>query len=252
MEVKVSEMEYEKYKLSYKEIMLIVVISAFIIGCISYLFYRSFIVIIFLSPLSILIYKSRKKQLINKRLKELNLQFKDCILSISASLTTGYSIENSLKESYKEMKILYGERSLIGIELINMIRQVDVNIPIEKVFFDFAKRTDLEDVKLFVSVFQIAKKGGGDLTKVIKSTANNISQKIEVKKEIDTLISGKRYEQTLMNIIPMLIILYINYSSPELLKPLYKNLLGVIIMTACLIVYVFAYCLSKTIVNIEV
>lgn len=243
---------YKEYKCSIKDYLIIAVVSLVIIITISYLFYKSLIASVMLSPISILVFRLRKNNLKNKRIENLSLQFKDCILSISTSLTTGYSIENSLKEAYKEMCILHGEHSHICGELKNMIRKVEVNLSIESVFLDLAKRTDIEDIHLFVSVFQIAKKGGGDLTKVIKSAADNISEKIEVKKEIATLISAKKYEQNIMNFIPLIIIIYINFTSPSLLKPLYGNVFGIMIMSICLIVYGFAYFLSQKIMNIEV
>lgn len=173
-------------------------------------------------------------------------------MAIASSLSTGYSIENSLKEAHEEMLILYGENSIICKELMNMIRQINLSVPVERVFENFAIKSDLEDVNIFCAVFQIAKKGGGDLTKIMKSAANNISKKVEVKKEINTILSAKKYEQSLMNLMPLFIILYINYASPELLKPMYGNAFGVLIMSVCLLVYGFAYFISKKIVDIEV
>lgn len=207
---------------------------------------------LFLSPMTFVIIKSRKKQLYKKRRGILNTQFKDFILSVASSLTIGYSIENSLKTAHKEMNILYGEDSMICGEIKNMIHQTQLNIPVESIFEEFASRSDVEDIQIFSAVFQIAKKGGGDLTKIIKSTADKISRKIEVKNEINTMISAKKFEQSIMNLIPMFIICYIGFASPELLKPLYGNAFGKIIMTLCLGFYAAAYFLSKKIIDIEV
>lgn len=245
-------MDYRKYTLSFKEHSINLAISLLLISIKSYLFYHSFMAFPFLCPLVIPVYKIRTEYLHKKQLYILNIQFKDCISSMSSSLAAGYSIENSLTEALREMNVLHGKKSLITQELSGMIRQTELKIPIEKVFEEFSARTGLEDILLFSSVFQIANKSGGDLIRIMKSTAAGINQKTEVLKEINTILSAKKYEQSIMNLIPMFIIVYISYTSPELMKPLYGNLMGAAIMSACLLLYGFSYFISGKIVNIEV
>lgn len=241
-----------EYKLSKREYLKYISIGVAIVAVFSYLFYRSLIAFIILLPGILLFLKIIKKNLAAKKAYLLNLQFKDAILSISASLNTGYSIENSVKESYKEMLLLYGEESLICHELRNMIRQISINVQIEKVFEDFALRTGIEDIEIFASVLQIGKRGGGDLMSIIKNTATNISEKVDLKREINSLISSKKYEQSIMNLIPLFIIVYVDFTSPGLISKLYGNVFGIIVMTICLIFYIGAYLLSSKITKIQV
>jgi len=241
-----------KYRFSRKEYFKYISIGLFLVAVITYLFYRSIIAFFILLPIVILYLKMMETQLATKKAYRLNLQFKDAILSISASLSTGYSIENSVRESYKEMVLLHGEDSLICGELRNMLRQIGVNIQIEKIFEEFSMRTGLEDIEVFSSILQIAKKGGGDLISIIKSTATNISEKVELKREINSMISSKKYEQSIMNLIPLFIIIYVDFASPGLISNLYGNVFGVIVMTICLLLYIAAYGLSLKITKIEV
>lgn len=241
-----------EYRLSRKENIKYIASGLGCLGVISYLFYRSIIAFIILSPLIILYMKFIKKELIKKRLEKLNYQFKDAIISISASLSTGYSLENSIKECYKEMNLLHGEDSLICIELKNMIRQIGLNIRIENIFEEFAGRTGLEDIEIFSSILQIAKKGGGDLIGIIKNTSGAISEKSDLNREIQSVISSKKYEQRIMNLIPLFIILYVDFASPGLITKLYHNFIGVMVMTFCLILYGLSFLLSIKITQIEV
>jgi len=241
-----------KIKFTKIELLKYISIGILIDIVISYLFYRSVLAFFVFLPGLIVYMKILKKNLANKKAYILNLQFKDAILSISASLNTGYSLENSIKESYKEMILLYGEDSYICDELRNMIRQIGINIQIEKIFEEFSGRTGVEDIELFASVLQIAKKGGGDLISIIKSTATNISEKVDVKREITSLISSKKYEQSIMNLIPLFIIVYVDFTSPGLISKLYGNVFGIIVMSVCLIFYIGAYLLSNKITKIEV
>ena len=64
------------------------------------------------------------------------------------------------------------------------------------------------------------------------------------------LVAAKKYEQQIMNLVPMGIILYIRVSNPGYFDSLYHNLAGVLIMTAALALYLAAYLLSEKILEI--
>ena len=87
---------------------------------------------------------------------------------------------------------------------------------------------------------------------IIKNTVTRMSDKIEVKREITTMLSEKQLEQRIMNWIPFLIILYVGISSPGFLDILYHNPLGTVIMSVCLLIYGVSFYMGKKIVDIEV
>ena len=133
-----------------------------------------------------------------------------------------------------------------------MNRQVGLNTPLEKLLTDFAFRSGLEDVQSFSQVFQFAKRGGGDLTAIIHSTSMRIGDKVELEREIRTAMSAKKMEQKIMSGMPLFILLYIGFSSPGFLEPLYGNPLGVLVMTICLGAYGGSILLARKIVNIQI
>lgn len=48
--------------------------------------------------------------------------------------------------------------------------------------------------------FCSAKRSGGDFHKIIATTIEHISDKIEVEREVQTVISAKKMEQKIMNV----------------------------------------------------
>jgi tight adherence protein B len=147
---------------------------------------------------------------------------------------------------------MYPKGAMIINEFAYITKQIQMNIPVEKALRDFASRSGIEDIISFSEVFSTAKRTGGDLTKIIKTTTDIISNKIEVKREIVTLIAAKKFEANIMKIVPAGILCYLSLSSPEMLKPLYHNLFGILIMTFILGVYLCSYKLIDKIVDIEV
>lgn len=243
---------YNEYELSKKEWVESILIGVALILGISYLFYESFLPALILSPSMIVIVNLYKEKLKRERKEQLNIQFKDGIAALSASLATGYAIENAFREAYVEVSLLYGKDSLISKEFEYMINQIQINITVEDILEDFARRSGLEDIENFAQIFKIAKRSGGELIQVISSTAETIAQKIDTKREIHTILSSKKYEQRIMNIIPFGIILYIKVSNPGFLDIMYETIMGRIIMSICLIIYCISYKMSESIVNINV
>lgn len=241
--------EYQYTKQEYLKYLMQGILIGTIVG---YLFYSNIIGILLLMSYVPYFLKIKKKQLIEDRKWQLNQEFRDGLLSISSALNAGYSIENAFEQAAVDLKLMYDNNSLIVVEFESMVNQIRMNITIESILEDFALRTDIDDIVMFSTVFSTAKRAGGDLIKVIRNTSNSIIDKIEIKREIKTMITAKKFESKIMNIIPFAIIIYLRIFSSGFLDPLYNNILGFILMTILLIVYVFTYRMSEYIMNIEV
>lgn len=243
---------YGDYILNCREKIFYYTEGLLLIAVIAYFFYQSAWVCIFLAPLFAAFLKEKKKDLAKKRRQELNMQFKDAVLSVSANQKAGYSVENAFREAYRDMEMLYGRESHICKELTYIAKGLDNNVVLEKLLYDFGFRSHLPDILQFADVFFIAKRNGGNMTEILSGTADMIEQKIAVDKEIEVLISSKKMEQKIMNIVPFFIIFYINLTSKGFFEVLYHNLIGIVIMTVCLSVYLAAFMISRKLVEIEV
>lgn len=127
-----------------------------------------------------------------------------------------------------------------------------MSVPVEDLFLDLGKRCKVEDIANFASVFSTAKRTGGDMVAILQKTARILGDKIDVKKEIEATVAGKKSEQWIMSMMPFGIILYMQITSPGFLQVLYGNVFGVVTMTVCLLIYFLAYWMGKKIVDIEV
>lgn len=223
-----------------------------LICIVSYLFYGTLLGAILLSPYLIWYMKSWQKEAIKKKQQSFRGQFKETIQSLSAALSVGYSVENAMREAVKDLKGIYKKEELILRELVFMIRQLQMNMTAENVLQEFAARTGDEDVQTFVTVFTMAKRSGGDTLDIIRNAVRQMSEKIDVEREIVTIMSAKKLEFRIMTAIPFGMILFLKLSFPEFLDVLYGNILGVVIMTVCLLIYLAAYEGGKRIVEIEV
>ena len=244
--------DYAEYHFSLKEGLLVCLEGAVLVAMIGYFFYHSWIACVALIPVFVLFIREKKKDMAKKHRQELSLEFKDLVLALSANTKAGYSVENALRESCRDMELLYGTDSPICLEVRHMLRGIGNNVVLEKLLYDLGMRSHQPDIRQFADVFLIAKRSGGNLTEILEKTAAVIEQKIEVDKEIQLMISAKKMEQKIMNLVPFLIIFYIGTTSRGFFDVLYHNLIGIVVMTVCLGFYGAAYLLSKRIVEIEV
>lgn len=217
-----------------------------------WLYYRSVWPIVVLWPAGVWYYRSLERECIEKKKGEFLAQFKEAIQSMASSLYTGYSVENAVKETQKEMCLMYSENEMICKELKVMVQQIYIRLPAEQIFEDFAKRVRLEDVRNFADVFAAAKRSGGDMIGIIRNTVEQIGDKIDVRREIDTLLAAKQYEFKVMAVIPYTIIAYMTLSFPEFMDCLYGNIIGTGVMSVCLGIYLAAYAFGVKLVKIEV
>lgn len=237
--------DYHEYDYSLWEHVKYFVVSVGLILLVSFLFYHSLVAVILIIPFYPIFLKINAKRLLQKQKQELCLQFKETIFSVAAALNAGYSVENAWREARTEMTQMYGEQALMVQELQYMLAHLSMNVPLEELLYDFAERSDMEDVNSFCQVFFFAKRSGGDFIGIIRATADRIGQKMELQRQLETDLAARRLESRIMNVVPLVILLYLHLTSPGYFDVLYGNLSGVCIMSVCLLVYLLAYALSE-------
>lgn len=222
-----------------------------IISMISFLFYDSFLSFFILFPGIFIYIKHFKVKMYDKKKEELEKGFLRSLQSLSASLAAGLSPERSLYEAVYETEKTCGEKSVLVRELKIVSGQVLNGRRMEKALDDFAKKSDIESIKDFALIFNVAKHSGGSFVKAIARCIQMMNVTKETQDEIRILIRSKQYEHKIMSIIPLGIIAYMRLSSAGFMAVLYHNILGVGIMTGCLIVYVVSILIGEKLCRIN-
>lgn len=240
------------YKLTRKERIQGMIEGMVYILVTAVLFFNHWIAAVFMFPYLHFHLKRKERQKKDKERMMVSRQFKDGMLAISTALGAGYSVENSFREAAGELENLYGNDSVMVEEFKKIARKIDFNENVEDALESMAEHLELEEAVYFAEVFRFAKRSGGNLMEIISKTARNISDKISVREDIDVLISGKKMEQKIMNLMPFGIIAYLRIGAYEFISPMYGNIMGICVMTVCLILYMAAKMLSEKIVEISV
>lgn len=248
-----SLIDYDVYTLGVKERVFYICIAAAAIYITAFIFYRNHFISTLLLPLAFLYPRMKIKDIIRSRKNELNIQFKDLLYSLSSSISAGKSIESAFREAAKDLSILYpNPETCILKEIRIIIRKLELNEPIESALYDFAGRAHLEDIENFADVFYTCKRAGGNMVKVISNSTNIISDKIEIRQEIDTMLAERKFEQKVLNMLPILIIILLSVSASDYITPVFNTAAGRVVMSISILLFAGAYFISRKIMDIKV
>lgn len=245
-------MNYEIYKMTARDWIVCCGEYIIIISMVAILFYDSFFSLVFLAPFFVLFIHQVKIQKCKKRKEKLKEEFLNALQSISASLAAGFSPENAFNEAVVDLERMYGVKSLVVKEMKQIVRKSTLGGRIEDGLNDFAKRSAIDELRDFALIFAVAKKSGGSFAKIIGSCVQIMQTSKNINDEARVQIRGKQYEQRIMSIIPLGIIVYLRFSSAGFMASLYHNVIGMFVMTICLIIYVFAFVLAEYICEVDV
>lgn len=246
------QLMYGQYTLNVREWGLAVGLGVFLAGVVAYTFYRSWIAFLVLLILAGVCPRYCREYWKKQRLMKLEIQFKETIQILSASLSAGYSVENAVAACGRELELMYGPQGMMTREMAYMDRQLKMNRPIEALMADLALRSGLEEVENFARIFVIAKRSGGRLVPIISHTVQIMNDRLQVKEEVRTLTASRKFEQKIMSLMPFVMILYIDSTSPGFFTMMYTTAMGRLVMTGCLAVYGYSCYLSGRILDIQV
>lgn len=244
--------DYRIYRPSGKEWVMLILQAILLCAGVAFLFYRKLAAVIPLIPLGYFYMRSNIRSRCRVRREKLLRDFREMLSSLTVALRAGYSVENAFRDAEKNLISVVGRDSDMTRELMWINAQIRLSVPVERLLMDFGRRSGSEDIENFAAVFAAAKRMGGNTADIVRETADTISGKIDVEREIETAIAAKKYEQKIMSVMPAFIILYMQLTSPGFLSVMYTSAFGAIVMTVCLAVYGGALWWGAKIVDIRV
>lgn len=225
--------------------------SFLVILLLNYFFYQSLWAFIPLSAVGLVYYRMEEETLRRKKKESAKEQFKELMLLVSTGQRAGFSAENAFLSSYGDMRALYGKDSSICRMLQILQSGKENNIAFSELWKQIGCRMEITEIREFAQVYEISQESSGNMALIMEKTADIIVRKIETEKEIAVLLSEKRLEQKIMNLMPFFIMLYISVTSPGYFGILYRSFCGVLLMSAALGIYLLAYMLSVRIISGE-
>lgn len=189
------------------------------------------------------------------KLKKINIRIIDEFMIFNSILLGEISGSASIENIYRRIGKNVKEDKVIGISLLKKefekwSNAVNLGERPENVLMNFAKEFGDMSILQYSFVFKISRKQGVDLKTVISTINQILREKIRINQDINVLISEKKLEQKIMNVMPFVMILFLKYTAFEFISPLYENVVGRVAMSIVLIIFGICYIWSNKITNI--
>lgn len=189
---------------------------------------------------------------IQKRLKKLRVQFYDLLEAMSVAMRAGNPVLKALESAREDLTLIYPGDSDILVELDVIIKKFDNAIPLSESFADFARRSGLEDVASFASIYATIEGKSSRADEIVRETQQIIADKMEIEMEIDTLMTAAKSEVNIMLFMPLVILAVIGYAGAGFMDAIYTEPLGRVVATGGLIVFIISFIMARKFSNVEI
>lgn len=159
-----------------------------------------------------------------KRAKQLNSQLPQALSLLSNGLRAGFSFPQAMAVVSREME------APIADEFSKVLRDNSYGKNMNEALEDLAKRTDDEDLDIFITTLLIQMQVGGDLSEILDTISGTIRERVKLKGDVHTLTSQSRMSAVIIGIMPIAIAGAIFMLNPEYIGTLFSDPLGLMML----------------------
>ena len=192
----------------------------------------------------------RSRQLAEKRRDTLRRQFRDMLESLTASLAANSTVRDAFSSAYTDMCMQYSDDALISKELDQFRRAEQINVTLDVMMDDFAKRSGVEEIQDFNNVFQVCYGPGGNMSRVINQTHDIICERMEVEDELQAKIHANEMELNIIMLAPVLIVALMRSANETFAQNL-ASPVGVAAVTGALVLFAISYIWGQKIIAVR-
>jgi len=188
---------------------------------------------------------------VKKRTAKLRTQFFDLLEAMSVAMRAGNPLMKSLQSAREDLMLIYPEDSDIMTELDIIIGRFNNAVPLSEAFSDLARRSGLEDIASFASIYATIEGKSGRADEIVRETQQIIADKMEIEMEIETLMTAAKSEVNIMLFMPLVILGIIGYAGAGFMDAIYTTAAGRIVSTGGLTVFIISFALARKFSNIR-
>jgi tight adherence protein B len=159
-----------------------------------------------------------------KRAAQLNDQLPQALSLVANGLRAGFSFSQAMAVVGREME------APIADEFSKVLRDNSYGKNMSEALQDLGKRTDDEDLDIFITTLQIHLQVGGDLSEILDTISETIRERVKLKGDIRTLISQSKMSAWVIGSLPVAIGVILFIIRPEYLGTMVGNPIGLLLM----------------------
>jgi tight adherence protein B len=182
----------------------------------------------------------------SRRLRRLEAQLPDAVDVLGGALEAGSSLPQSMGMVAREMS------DPISAEFTRVVRDQELGLSQQEALDRMLVRCPSEDLDMLVTAINIQSRVGGNLSKIMRSIAFTIRERLRIKGEIKTLTAQGRISAKVIAGLPIALLILLSFLNPEFARPLYSTTLGYFLLAGAGTGIIIGYLAMMKIVAIKV
>jgi tight adherence protein B len=181
----------------------------------------------------------------SRRMLKFEEQFPEAIDLIARALRAGHAFTTGLGMVADEIP------SPVGSEFKLLYDRQNFGMPLPEALRAFAERIPLLDARFFATAVLTQREAGGNLSEVLDNLARVVRERFKVKRQVRVVSAHARMTGFVLVGLPPLTALAIMVVSPDNMKMLVTNPMGLYMVSAALILQVTGGLIVKKLTNLE-
>lgn len=182
--------------------------------------------------------KNKQQQLFNKQLGESLTIMSNCMRS-------GYSFQQAMHSISKEMQ------PPISSEFSRVIREIHYGATLDQALNNMALRVNNQDFDLLISAVITSSHVGGNLSEILDTIAETITDRIRLREEVRVLTSQGRMSGLIIGLLPVVVLLFLMLMNPTYLSDFVSNPLGKAMLAGSVVMELIGFFVINRMVDIK-
>ncbi|NDD60568.1 MAG: hypothetical protein EB011_04655, partial [Actinobacteria bacterium] len=179
-------------------------------------------------------------------LKEFETDLPSALKIIAAGLGSGLSFLQALESFSSETP------SEVGRQFRRALGEIQMGTPTDKALLGVAQRMKSKDLEWAVFAFTVQREVGGSLARILRTTAETIDSRSDIRREVRTLSAEGRLSSYILMMLPVGILVFLLFTRPNFISVFWNEPIGNAMIFTVFIFMAFAWLWIRRLIRIEV
>jgi tight adherence protein B len=181
-----------------------------------------------------------------RRIKRFLLLFPEAIELMVRALRSGLPISEAIINAGHEVA------DPVGSELRLVEAGMRLGRTLEALLWETAKRIDTQEFRFFVVALGVQRETGGNLAETLANLADVLRRRRQMRAKVRAMASEARATTAILGGLPILVIILLELTSPNYLKPMVTDFRGLILDFIGVAMFLFGIFVMKKLGSFEI
>lgn len=182
----------------------------------------------------------------SKRKQALELQLDSCLQSMANTILVTQNLEDAFATIAQHFDPPISQEADI------LVKQVRLGTPMDEALRDLSNRCQSRNVDAIVTALTVGRQTGGELPKVLETTASVLRETMRVEGVMEAKTSEGKAQVVVMGMLPFVFGGALQIIDPEWMEPLFRDPIGWAVLTLACVLELVGVLMVRKLTTIDV